>query len=93
MKIGLFVLALVDIFAGLSFFFKPFSNYFIAGLILAKGIWSILVARPHFSLLGLLDCLTGVIIFLKVFGISSSLFIYFGLVVLIKGVYSLVFSF
>ena len=88
----LFFLALIDILAGLAFYFRPFLNYGIAILITVKGIWSIVIARPHISIFGFLDTLTGILIFLEISGISNNFFGYIGLIVLIKGMYSMLFS-
>ena len=96
--LGLLILGLIDIIAGILLIFNISNSivFFIGIFILLKGIWSIITGASagfYFDIPGLLDLAGGLLIILIAFGIFSEVFVYFGLILIIKGLYSGVFSF
>ena len=97
--VGLFILALVDIAAGILLYFHPgflpkLFLYF-AIFCLAKGGWSILsaiVSKFYFEFLGLLDVAVGVFLFLLYNNISFPFFYVFGIMLVLKGIWSMFFA-
>jgi len=82
------VSGLVD-FSGSSLVFFLFILAFI------KGVYSILTATAagfYFDLLGMFDLLSGVFLFLVFSGIQFHFFVYLGIIVILKGIYSILFG-
>lgn len=97
--IALFILALFDIASGILLYFHPaFAlNLFIyfSIICLAKGGWSILsaiISRFYFEFLGILDVIVGVFLFMLSRGMSFSFFSIFGVIIILKGIWSMFFS-
>lgn len=97
--IGLFILAVVDILSGILLYFNPdFLSkllLYIAIACLAKGGWSLLtslISRFYFDFLGLLDLVVGVFLLLLYNNISFPFFTVFGIMIILKGIWSMFFS-
>lgn len=98
-QIALFMLAVFDVLSGILLYFHP---SFAAGLLiyfsiicLAKGGWSILsavISRFYFEFLGLLDVVVGIFLFMLSRGISLPFFSIFGIIIILKGIWSMFFS-
>ena len=87
-------LAIVDILIGILLIIRPeFSFLRILGLIsLSKGLWSLfscIVAGYFADWMGMIDTLAGVALLLLHSGTSFDLFSILGVVMIIKGLYSL----
>lgn len=99
----LVILGLVDIIVGIilgvsGFFdFVGISIIFIIGIIaVLKGIYSVVTALAsgfYFDLLGVFDIISGILIYLAYSGIVYGFFVYIGIIMIIKGLYSLVMGF
>lgn len=96
----LIFLGVLDLLAGAILALHPFlavaGSGYIAGiaiLFFLKGLYSLLTAFAvgfYFDLLGLFDIAGGVFLALLYFGVASEFFVYIGLAVLLKGIYSFV---
>jgi hypothetical protein len=96
------ILGLIDIIAGIILivgglpYFQGSSLVFgVAVLMIIKGIWSWLtnIASPqglNLDPMGILDIITGLLLFLVISGVFFSIFALLGVLVIIKGVYSFV---
>jgi uncharacterized membrane protein HdeD (DUF308 family) len=98
-QIALFMLALFDILSGLLLYFHPVfaSDFFIyfSIICLAKGGWSILsafISKFYFEFLGVLDIVVGIFLFMLYRGISLPFFSIFGVIIILKGIWSMFFS-
>ena len=88
-------LASIDIIVGILLIIRPeFSFLRILGLIsLGKGVWSLfscIAVGYFFDWMGMLDTLSGIALLLLHNGTSFGLFSILGLVMILKGLYSLV---
>src|SRR4030042_5269255 len=94
--IALLILAIFDIASGVLLYFHPalVPKLFIyfAVVCLAKGGWSILsafVSKFYFEFLGILDVIVGIFLLMLYKGISFSFFPMFGIIIILKGIWSL----
>jgi len=97
--LGLLILAIVDIFSGLLLYFHPsflVKPFFYLGVIcLTKGGWSVLssfIQRFFFDILGFLDILAGLFLILLYNNISFAFFPVFGIMIMLKGLWTMFFS-
>jgi len=94
----LFILALADIFSGILLYFHPDwlkLLFYFAFLCLAKGGWSLIAAfssRFYFDFLGLLDILAGIFLLLLYYKITAPFLGIVGIMLALKGIWSLFFS-
>jgi uncharacterized membrane protein HdeD (DUF308 family) len=90
------LLSAIDLFAGISItasgFFMTFGFVRYLGYIcIIKGIASLigsLASRYYFDWMGIIDVIAGIVILLMKSGVSYSFFHIFGIVVIVKGIYS-----
>ena len=97
--IGLLVLAIIDILSGLLLYFHPsflVRPFFYLGVIcLTKGGWSVIssfLQRFYFDILGLLDMIAGLFLVLLYQNISFPFFSVFGIMIILKGLWTMFFS-
>ena len=67
--------------------------FFFAVIFLFKGIWSILAAAMsgfYFDILGIIDLLASLLLFLINAGFQFGFFFYIGIILMLKGFYSVV---
>jgi len=93
--LGLLVLGSIDIIAGVMLLFNINGGpaLYIGIFMLLKGIFSVIsgaASEFYFDLPGILDIIGGILIVLISAGIFLEFFVYFGLVIAIKGAYSLI---
>ena len=65
----------------------------IAGIMIIKGVWSIITASAasfYFDLIGIMDLVVGILLFITTLGFSAHFFIYLGLALILKGLWSIV---
>lgn len=96
----LLVLGILDMISGsvlsLSTTFDMVGNsmvFLFAVIFIIKGLWSLLAsisAGFYFDLLGLTDILASILLFLANVGLVHNFFIYIGIIVVLKGIYSFV---
>lgn len=94
------VLSVLDIFSSLviifpSFpIFSPLLVFYLALFLIAKGFWSITTSIAggfYFDFMGGIDLIAGVVLFLMYSGVALPFWI-FGIILLLKGIYSALFS-
>jgi len=88
------ILSFIDIFIGYSLMSSSFQNLFgyFAYILLAKGILSVLGSLGSgylFDWMGYLDIIVGTALFLTTMKIYFAFFPTFGILMLLKGIYSL----
>lgn len=89
------ILGIIDIFIGYSLMSNSFQNLFgyFAYILLAKGILSVLGSLGSgylFDWMGYLDIIVGTVFFLTTLKIYFTFFTAIGLLMMLKGIYSLV---
>lgn len=89
------ILSIIDIFIGYSLMNNSFQNLFgyFAYILLAKGILSVLGSLGSgyiFDWMGYLDIIVGIVLFLTTLKIYFTFFTILGILMLLKGIYSLV---
>jgi len=92
------ILGLVDVFLGAVLAASPFFSYAgvavigtLAIIALIKGLYSVLAGAAagwYFDILGWLDLIVAVLLFLAVAGIHFQWFFWIGIFMVAKGVYS-----
>ena len=93
-SIGLFLLGLIDFLTGVFLIFGI--KYQPLGIIsIGKGAWTIITSLSSIGgiILGSVDFIGGLSLYFYSIGIESWLFYYIGIIVAIKGIYSMIFSF
>lgn len=95
----LLILSIFDLVAGAALslceIFPYVGSGFIgtmAGLMILKGLWSILTAAAagfFFDLIGILDLVAGILLYLATLGLVAHFFVYIGIALILKGFYSL----
>lgn len=96
----LFLIAIIDILGGLLIIFNSVSALhvflvYFGVIILAKGAWSVFssfMARFFFDYLGWIDIISGAVLLLLYSDAGVSFLWISGIAVLIKGVWSILFS-
>lgn len=88
------ILGLIDILAGIMLIIRPELSFlrFLAFFCLGKGIWSLFscFAMGYFTdWMGGIDTLAGICLFLLSKGTSFGIFSIVGVVMIVKGLYSL----
>jgi hypothetical protein len=96
----LWILGITDIIAGFLLSLSTLVPYnessfvgIIAGLMIIKGVWSIITAAAanfYFDIIGMADLVGGVLLFICTLGFAAHFFIYLGLVLILKGLWSIV---
>ena len=96
----LLLIGLVDIFGGLLLVFNPvfLHNllFYFGVIILLKGLWSIVssaVAHFYFDLFGWIDMVASVLLLIAYFDSPLSFAGFAGIVILLKGLWSILFVF
>lgn len=92
------ILGILDIICGAALAASTFANLasngwiFFFGLVaIAKGVYSVLAAAAagfYFDVLGWLDLLVGVLLLLVNWNITFGFFLYVGILLILKGLYS-----
>ncbi len=95
--LGLLILGLIDIIAGIFLILNVSAGVaFTLGIIMAlKGLWSIIASAAagfYFEFPGIFDFIGGIFLFLVSQGVFFEFFLYIGLLLLLKGIYSLIIS-
>ena len=91
------IVGLLDLLAGILLAFSItgfFSTFFIYFAII-KGIWSIIssvITGYYYDWMGLTDLLIGIGLLLLNFGISHPFFMFVGAVMILKGIYTLIYG-
>ena len=89
MKWLIFFLSLIDVLAGLTLYYGlTYISFYLASLMIIKGIYSLLTsisAGYYFDWMGLIDFITGILLYFNLFNV-------FGLITILKGLYSLILS-
>jgi hypothetical protein len=96
----LIILSLIDIVAGFALSLcelLPYNGssfiWFLGAFLALKGVWSILTAAAanfYFDIIGILDLVAGVLLIITTTGLVAHLFVYVGIALILKGVYSLI---
>jgi len=93
-QVLLTILALIDVAAGSALIFNlTIVSAYVGYAILVKGGWTILSTFTNditFTLIGVLDCIAGLLLLLSPQGVLFSWLI--GIIVLLKGIWSFVSS-
>lgn len=69
--------------------------FFLFIIAILKGVYSILTAAGagfYFDLLGVFDLVAGIFLYLVFTGMHFHFFLYIGIIVILKGVYSILFG-
>jgi hypothetical protein len=93
MFIILLILSIYDVFAGVVIISPIYSFlYLVAIFSTLKGIWSIVSGIPFgiFSILGLIDFISGLVAFLLLFGKDVWFYPFIGTLLMLKGFYCLI---
>lgn len=97
--IPLFILAIIDIVAGIFLYFHPSFLYrpylWLSVICLIKGGWSLVTSAAHrfyFDLLGLLDVVVGISLLLFYNNVTFPFFYIFGVAIILKGVWTMFFA-
>jgi len=87
------ILGLIDVFASLSLIFKIELLYFLGFLLIGKGLWTLITSLTYrsffFFFIALLDLICGIML---VFNLSYPFLKLFPYILLVKGIYSIIFS-
>ena len=94
----LFILGIIDIIGGVILALATGGYiggsdflFYLAVFFLLKGIWSLLTAMAggfYFDLLGITDIVAAVSMFLITAGVVSGVFLWIGVILILKGIYS-----
>ncbi|MBU0530665.1 MAG: hypothetical protein ABIH52_03160 [Candidatus Aenigmatarchaeota archaeon] len=90
--------ALIDLLVGIalatSAYFDFAGNnliFYLAIVGLLKGVYSILTAMAagfYYDVIGWIDVVAGILLMTTTWGIASHIFLYLGIIVILKGIYS-----
>jgi uncharacterized membrane protein HdeD (DUF308 family) len=97
------LLGIIDIISGVVLAVSTSFNLAGSGIalwigifMLLKGVYSVLTAAGagfYFDVLGWLDLIAAASLFIVFFGVANEFFVYFGILMILKGIYSFVMGF
>jgi len=94
------VFAVIDLIVGIALAASPYFDFagntiifYLAIIAIIKGVYSIvasLAAGFMYDIIGFIDLLTGIFLWLTTMGLVHHVFLYLGIIIILKGLYSFV---